>query len=252
MPFQTIAWAESQDAAAAWVKVTAVPDTSVSVSGDDIYCPSLTEVIAYGAICEQTIASQARFTSPSMLEFGFEEYVSSLGSGLTFAGLPQVTDKRFSPISLTEQEAIQGEVYNNPSGATFSYHFMTLSDGPVATITGSPIRTVRCTAAASLSAGQWASSSLTFPVSLRAGNYQCVGARCNSANGVVFRLLFQGSPWRPGGVVVNDEADQGLDWQRQGGLGLWGEFDSRTTPQIEILGVTDSAQEVFLDLIYLG
>jgi len=187
-----------------------------------------------------------------MLEFGFEEYVSSLGSGLTFAGLPQVTDKRFSPISLTEQEAIQGEVYNNPGSAAFSYHFMTLSDGPVAQISGSPIRTVRCTAAASLSAGQWASSALTFPVSLRAGNYQCVGARCNSTNGVVFRLLFQGSPWRPGGVVVNDEADQGLDWQRQGGLGLWGEFDSRTTPQIEVLGVTDSAQEVFLDLIYLG
>ena len=252
MPFQTVAWAESQDSAAAWIKVLAVPDTSVSISGDDIFCPSLTEVIAYGAICEQTIASQARFTSPSMLEFGFEEYISSLGSGLTFAGLPEVTDKRFSPISLTEQEAIQSEVYNNPSGAAFSYHFMTLSDGPVSTITGSPIRTVRCTAAASLSAGQWASSELTFPVSLRAGNYQCVGARCNSANGVAFRLLFQGSPWRPGGAVVNDEADVGLDWQRQGGLGLWGEFDSRTTPQIEILGVTDSAQEVFLDLIYLG
>ena len=252
MPFTTIAWAESQDAAAAWVKVAGVPDTSVSVSGDDIYCPSLTEVIAYGAICEQTIASQARFTSPSMLEFGFEEYVSSLGSGLTFAGIPQVTDKRFNPIGLTEQEAIQGEVYNNPSGAAFSYHFMSLADGPVTVQTGSPIRTVRCTSSASLAAGQWASSSLTFPVSLRAGNYQCVGARCNSTNGVAFRLLFQGSPWRPGGAVVNDEADQGNDWQRQGGLGIWGEFDSRTTPQNEVLGVTDSAKEVFLDLIYLG
>ena len=252
MPFTTIAWAESQDAAAAWIKVLGVPDTSVSVSGDDIYCPSLTSVVAYGAICEQTIASQARFTSPSMLEFGFEEYVSSLGSGLTFAGLPQVTDKRSNPIELTEREAIQSEVYNNPGSAAFSYHFMTLSDGPITPIVGGPIRTVRCTAAASLSAGTWASSSLTFPVSLRAGTYQCVGARCNSANGVTFRLLFQGSPWRPGGVVVNDEADQGLDWQRQGGMGVWGEFDSRTTPQIEVVGVTDSAQEVFLDLVYLG
>ena len=50
MPFTTIAWAESQDAAAAWVKVAGVPDTSVSVSGDDIYCPSLTEVIMYGGV----------------------------------------------------------------------------------------------------------------------------------------------------------------------------------------------------------
>ncbi|MAH49984.1 hypothetical protein CMI37_29465 [Candidatus Pacearchaeota archaeon] len=252
MPFTTIAWAESQDAAAAWVKVAGVPDTSVSVSGDDIYCPSLTELIVYGAACEQTVASQARFTSPSMLEFGFEEYVSSLASGLTFAALPQVTDKRQSPVSLTEQEAIQAELYNNPGSAAYSYHFASLSDTAITPVTGAAIRTVRCTAAAALSAGTWASSSLTFPVSLRAGNYQCVGARCNSTNGVVFRLLFQGSPWRPGGVVVNDEADQGTDWQRQGGLGIWGEFDSRTTPQIEVLGITDSAQEVFLDLIYLG
>jgi len=252
MPFTTIAWAESLDAAAAWVKVAGVPDTSVSVSGDDIYCPSLTEIIAYGVACEQTIASRARFTSPSMLEFGFEEYVSSLASGLTFPSDPQVTDKRFSPISLTEQEAIQAELYNNPGSAALSYHFMSLSDTAITPVTGAAVRTVRCTAAASLSAATWQSSSLTFPVSLRAGSYQCVGARCNSTNGVFFRLLFQGSPWRPGGVVVNDEADLGVTWQRQGGLGVWGEFDSRTTPQIEIVGITDSAQEVFLDLVYLG
>ena len=252
MPYTTIAWAESHDAAAAWTKMTGVPDTSVTVSGDDIYCPSLTNLIAYGGVCEQTIASAIRFTSPSMLEFGFEEYISSIASGLTFAGNPQITDKRSNPIGLTEQEAIQNEVYNNPGSAAYSYAFMNLSDGPITQVSGTGLRTVRCTSAASLSAGQWASSSLTFPVSLRAGNYQCVGARCNSTNGVVFRLLFQGSPWRPGGVVINDEAEVGNDIQRQGQLGIWGEFDSRTTPQIEVLGVTDSAQEVFLDLIYLG
>ena len=252
MPFTTIAWAESQDAAAAWIKVLGVPDTSVSVSGDDIYCPSLTEIVAYGGICEQTIASQARFTSPSMLEFGFEEYVSSIGTGLTFGNPPQITDKRTNPIELTQQEAIQNELYNNPGSAAYSYAFMNLSDGPVSPIVGGPIRTVRCTAASALAAGQWKSSALTFPVSLRAGSYQCVGARVNSTNGVVFRLLFQGSPWRPGGIVVNDEAEIGNDIQRDGQMGVWGEFDSRTTPQIEVLGVTDSAQVVYLDLVYLG
>jgi len=252
MPFTTIAWSEQQDAAAAWVKVLGVPDTSVSVSGDDIYCPSLDQIIMYGGVCEQTVASRMRFTSPSMLEFGFEEYISSIGSGATFGNPPQITDKRTNPIQLTEQEAIQNELYNNPGSAAYSYAFMNLSDGPVTQVTGSAIRTVRCTAAASLAALTWASSALTFPVSLRAGNYQCVGARCNSANGVVFRLLFQGSPWRPGGVVINGEEEIGNDIQRQGQMGIWGEFDSRTTPQIEVLGITDSAQEVFLDLIYLG
>jgi len=252
MPFTTIAWSESQDLAGAWGKVLGVPDTSVSVSGDDIYCPSLDQIIMYGGVCDQTVASRMRFTSPSMLEFGFEEYISSIASGATFGNPPQITDKRTNPIQLTEQEAIQNELYNNPGSAAYSYAFMNLSDGPVTQVIGSPIRTVRCTAAASLAALTWASSSLTFPVSLRAGNYQCVGARCNSANGVVFRLLFQGSPWRPGGVVINGEEEIGNDIQRQGQMGVWGEFDSRTTPQIEILGITDSAQEVFLDLIYLG
>ena len=252
MPFTTIAWSESQDLAGAWGKVLGVPDTSVSVSGDDIYCPALDQIIMYGGVCEQAVASRMRFTSPSMLEFGFEEYISSIASGATFGNPPQITDKRTNPIQLTEQEAIQNELYNNPGSAAYSYAFMNLSDGPVTQVIGSPIRTVRCTAAASLAALTWASSSLTFPVSLRAGNYQCVGARCNSANGVVFRLLFQGSPWRPGGVVINGEEEIGNDIQRQGQMGIWGEFDSRTTPQIEILGITDSAQEVFLDLIYLG
>ena len=252
MAFTTIAWAENLDPAAGFVNVLAVPDTSVTTSGDDIYCPSLTNLIAYGGATDQTVASQMRFTSPSMLEFGFEEYISSLGSGQTFAAYPQVTDKRQNPIILTEQEAIQSQVYNNPGSANYSYAFMSVSDGPITPITGAPIRTIRCTAAASLAAETWASSALTFPVSLRAGNYQCVGARVNSANGVVWRLLFQGSPWRPGGVCVNDEADQGLWWQRDGNLGVLGEFNSFTTPSIEILGVTDSAQEVFLDLIYLG
>ena len=252
MPFTTIAWSESQDLAGAWGKVLGVPDTSVSVSGDDIYCPALDQIIMYGGVCEQAVASRMRFTSPSMLEFGFEEYISSIASGATFGNPPQITDKRTNPIQLTEQEAIQNELYNNPGSAAYSYAFMNLSDGPVTQVIGSPIRTVRCTAAASLAALTWASSSLTFPVSLRAGNYQCVGARCNSANGVVFRLLFQGSPWRPGGVVINGEEEIGNDIQRQGQMGIWGEFDSRTTPQIEVLGITDSAQEVFLDLIYLG
>lgn len=252
MAFTTIAWAENLDPAAGFVNVLAVPDTSVTTSGDDIYCPSLTNLIAYGGATDQTVASQMRFTSPSMLEFGFEEYISSLADDLTFAAYPQVTDKRQNPVILTETEAIQSQVLSNPGSAQFHYAFMSLADSPVTPITGAPIRTIRCTAAASLSVGVWVSSNITFPVSLRAGNYQCVGARCNSANGVAFRLLFQGSPWRPGGVCVTDEADQGLWWQRDGNMGVWGEFNSFTVPNIEILGVTDSSQELFLDLIYLG
>ena len=157
MAYTTMAWADSFDAAAAWTTLTGVPDTSLTVSGNDIYCPSLTNLIAYGGACDQTVASQMRFTSPSMLEFGFEEYISSLGSGQTFAAYPQVTDKRQNPIILTEQEAIQSQVDNNPGSANYSYAFMSVSDGPITPITGAPIRTIRCTAAASLAAETWAS-----------------------------------------------------------------------------------------------
>ena len=92
----------------------------------------------------------------------------------------------------------------------------------------------------------------TFPVSLAAGKYQVVGMRANGTNLVAARLVFGNQGPRPGCPAVNDEVDQDYPLFRDGKLGVWGEFTNSNPPTLDALGVTDTAQEVFLDLIQVG
>ena len=44
--------------------------------------------------------------------------------------------------------------------------------------------------------------------------------------------------------------DNNDPWEfRLGNLGVWGEFKNTTPPSVDVLGVTDTAQVVILDLI---
>lgn len=247
-----VAYADSLDPAGAFVTFPGVPDPAVSVSGNDIFIPQMTPMLSWvGALVDQTVASQVRLTTPSLLKEGFEEYIQPLASGLTFGADPEIHDKSHSPIGLVVDEPLQAQINSNP-GAGVQHHIIVgLTDGPVTPVTGR-IRTIRCTAAAALAIETWANSALTFPVSLAAGTYQLVGARCLSVNGVAFRFQFQGSAHRPGGICANDEPDLDYPLFRFGRKGVWGTFTNRTPPTIEVLGVTDTSQEVLLDLIYLG
>ena len=251
MAFTLISYNESLDPAAAWVNVAGTPDPHVTVSGDDILVPELDQIAAIASCGDQTVASQCRLTSPSMLAGGFQEYLPQLASGLVFGIEPEVNSKSENPIQLDRMEALQAEVLSNPGSAAQHYVGVWLSDGVLSPVTGS-IRTLRATAAVSMVVTGWTNGALTFPVSLKAGRYQVVGMRASSTNGVFARLVFPGSPWRPGVPMVNNEADRDFPLFRNGRAGVWGEFDSASPPTIDILGVTDSSEEIFLDLIYLG
>lgn len=251
MSFTLAAFAESLDPAAALVNFAAVADPHLTVSGDDLLIPELDQLLFYGACIDQTVASYARLRSPSMLEDGFEEYIAPLASGLTFGAPPEIIDKSKNPINLKRIEALQFQALTNPAAAAVHYCIVGLGDG-APTPAGGKIRTVRCTAAITLSAVAWVNGALTFPVSLKAGRYAVVGARFASANLVAGRLVFPGMAWRPGGPAANDEADEDFPLFRDGNLGVWGEFDSSSPPTVDLLGVTDTSEEVFLDVIYLG
>ena len=252
MPFTLVCHSESLDPAAAFVNVAGTPDDHVTVSGDDIFVPELNQVIATAAVVDLTVASQVRLTSPSLIRRGYEFYIQPLASGLTFGADPEVADLTQNPLSLDIDEALQAQILTNPSSAAQHHVFTWLADASPTPVTGQEVRTVRATAGISEVGNRWTNGALTFPVSLQAGRYALVGARVASSNGVGFRFRFQGSPWRPGGPVANDEVDLDHPLFRYGGLGVWGEFDHRSPPTLDVIGVTSSAQEVFLDLIYLG
>jgi len=245
------AYYESIDPAGAWTELAAVPDTHLTVSGDNILVPELNQLLAYAMLVDQTVAAQGRLRSPSLVSDGFEEYIQPLESGLTFAALQAVINRSRTPIALTPVEALQCHVNSNPAAAIGHYGLVWLGDGPVTPVTGR-IRTIRATGAATLAAGTWVNTALTFPVSLKAGKYQVVGLRVLGANLVAARLFFPGTAWRPGAPAVNDEPDYGNDLFRNGNMGVWGEFAHSSPPTMDCLGVTDTAQEVFLDVIFLG
>jgi hypothetical protein len=249
--FTLVAHADSVDPAAAWLNIVGVPDQHVTVAGNDILVPKLNYIMALAAAVDQTVASQARLRSPSLLGDGFEEWLSDLASGLVFATGPQIKMLDENPIELSPLEALQAQVFSNPGAAAVHYVLTWLCDGSIQPAKGR-IRTVRCTAAATLVTEQWVNAALVFPSSLKAGRYAVVGMSAKSANLVAARVVIPGSPWRPGVVAGNNEFDVGNNKFRGGRLGIWGEFEHSSPPTVDFLGVTDAAEEVFLDLMYMG
>jgi len=70
-----------------------------------------------------------------------------------------------------------------------------------------------------------------------------------SANGVAARIFFVGYPWRPGVAMVNSEDNNEWGDFRFGQTNVWGQFVNTVPPTIDVLGITDTAQTFFLDLI---
>ena len=100
-----------------------------------------------------------------------------------------------------------------------------------------------------MSAGSWVNTALTFNSTLPSGTYQVVGMRAEGANLVAARLVFVGGQFRPG-VAAASAANLALfNRFRNGQIGVFGAFDVNQPPTLDCLGVTDTSQEVVLDLI---
>jgi hypothetical protein len=249
--FTLVGFDESEDGAGVFVNLAGIPDDHITVTGDDIIVPALNQVVAYAALVDLTVAAQALIRSPRLLERGHEEFIEPVASGLTFGAIPEVVDRRLSPLMLDVAESLQARVLDNPAVAARRRVLVWLADGPIAPIRGD-IETVRVTAAVAAAAGVWTNGALTFPSSLKAGRYQLVGARCVATNSIAYRFRFPGYTWRPGGPVANAQSDTDLTMFRNGEMGVWGEFEHRNPPTVDILGITDTAETLYLDLIHLG
>jgi hypothetical protein len=249
--FHTVAFYESVDPAGAYNTLNGVPDQTVYVSGVDIRVPKpLPYIIGAAGLGNDASFVAAQVQSPSMRSFTYLD-VTALKAALVFAGVPHTSLNPGSPIPVAPDEAINFAANSDPAAAAVHYGLVTFSDGPVQPVRGN-MRTVRCTGAAALAAGAWKSSVLTFGQTLPVGQYQVVGMRAEGANLVAARLVFNGTVWRPGVPAANAVGDDDRGIFRFGNAGIFGQFDSTTPPQIECLGVTDTAQVVQLDLLRVG
>lgn len=245
------AYYESVDGAAANQALTPVNDQVLTISGDDVRVPRGMESLLGGAmLTASTTVTSARFESPSLRAFVNYDLEPILGA-VVFGSPPEAVLFPETPVKLVADEGLQLVANTDNAGAAVHWGLAWFGDGPQQQVKGN-IFTVRATAAITLAAGSWVNGALTFSQTLPAGKYQVVGMRARGTNLVAARLVFVGGAFRPGVPAINAVGDTDNWYQRYGRMGVWGEFQNTTPPTLDALGVTDTAQTVFLDLIKTG
>jgi len=246
VPFHTIGY-ETSASQSSLTAITPIPDGTMAISGNDFRVPTgLNFVVCAAAIINSATATlRAQIQAPSLRSIlNFD--ISPINNGLVFGSLPRLNRLWTSPLQLQPLEPLDLFVQNG--AAVMNRAFLWLADKAVTPVTGK-VFTVRCTAAASLGTASWVNSTLTFQQTLPAGHYQVVGMRVWSANSCAARLFFVGGTWRPGVPTLNAEDNNEWNDFRFGNVGVFGEFDNTTPPSIDVMGITDTAQVVLLDLI---
>lgn len=246
MPQHLVAY-ETSASEAALTALTPVPDGVVAIQGNDIFVPVKMGNVAWAAaMINSAIATlRAQLISPS-LRAVVPVDISPIVNGLVFGSVPPFSDYRMAPLPLVEQEPLDFTVQNG--AAVMNRGLVSFTDGPIKPVPGK-VYTVRFTTSITMVTATWVNGAITFGTTLPAGNYQVVGLRMWSANGVAARLFFKGSIWRPGVPMLNAEANNDLGRFRFGNNGIFDVFNNVTPPSVDALGVTDTAQVGFLDLV---
>lgn len=246
MAIHTIAY-ELSGSQAALTALTPVPDGTMSISGNDFRVPKgLNNICAAAALINSAAATLRAEIQTPMLRSVLNFDIGPIVNGLIFGNLPPMMNMLDSPLGLAELEPLDVLVQNG--GIVMNRAALWLSDGPVKPTTGK-IYTVRVTTTATLVTATWVNAAITFAQTLPAGHYQVVGQRWWSANGVLARLFPVGGVWRPGVPMLNAEAQTDGGVWRFGKAGVLCEFDNTTPPSVDFLGVTDTAQVGYLDLV---
>jgi len=254
MPFTVIAYEEARETAVTTLsELAGVSDDHVRVVGDDIYVPSLNRLIGsfahHGTGTAAGDITGAQLASPSLRRI----FLQDMGKLTDLNASPathQINMYPQNPLPLDVNEALNALMTNGAVVGAKGLVGVWLADGAISPVTGE-IRTVKCTTTFTPTADAWTSGDLTFTQDLPVGRYRVVGARCIGGDTQgLFRFIFVGGIWRPGGVIQKDVADPDISWFRNGQLGVWGEFDQLTPPKIEVLELAAVANPtVYLDLI---
>lgn len=242
---------QSVNSAGVLTQLNAIPDVTIFTSGANLRVPSgLTNLLAVGALSAQTGPSYAQVQSPSLRQLANHD-VNKIASALVWATGNAIESFMDNPRALQVAESVNFAVAATGGAAAGNYGLLWLGDGPVKPTSGK-IFTVRATGAASLTAGTWVNTAVTFNTVLPAGTYQVVGFRAQGTNLVAARIVFVGAAFRPGVPAEPNGQVENFAFTRDGALGVLGQFDVDQPPTIDCLGATDASQVFSFDLIQTG
>jgi len=252
--FTTVAYQEAKLADTTPLAILAVPDQHVRTDDTIIYMSDFNEILGVYAGGHTTL-TDAYLASPSL-----RRLANYTIAPLALAALPLGDDSFIlhpeSPLALEKNEGLEAIITASGTvGAVFTTVGVWLGDGPVTPVVGE-IFHVRATCPALTAAAlAWQNRELTFDDTLPVGRYQIVGAKCFSATVVLFRFVPIGEALRPGGLGAATLLLKTHDLQRNGGMGVWCEFDQITPPSVDFLkGIAAGADDpvLYLDLIKVG
>lgn len=239
------AWDASIAASQSNVQIAAVSDSILTILNNDFIVPQAADVL--WAIVSGTSLARARLNTPKFRYIGLPYFAPS-NLAATFATYENVYDGRNYPFRVNPVDAIRLEASTDASGTARVYGAMLFSWG-VQAVNPGPMYRLRATGTITGVADAWANGSLTFDQPLPAGRYAVCGMDCIGANLLFARLIFPGSAWRPGVFCRNALSNIKHPILEPGSVGVLGEFESITQPNLEIFAAgANSAQEVYLDL----
>lgn len=242
---------EDVDNAALAGLTPAAGEQTAFVSGDDLRVPEgVNQLVAYHLV--GAAITRGQITSPSLRAVAPIEVLPIDDAVEPTSNFPpqKMLD---NPVQLTSGEALNFNTTNSGAAATEQYGFVWLADGPVTPFTGGQIHHILATGAITAVVDTWTSGQLTLADDLPTGRYAVVGARCEGATLVAARLIFAGQSYRPMFIGYDDEADVEDEIFRNGALGIMGEFDHDSPPQIEVMCVAaDTSQQVILDIVKIS
>lgn len=249
-----IAYQEAGKGAAGEDNIAGVPDQHVRVDGDIIYMAEFNNIVGVYA-GGTTLITGARLESPSLRRLANYE-VAPVEVQIEPTGADIITLHPLSPLPLETNEGLEALVrVSADASADLGFVAVLLATGVLPEESGE-IFHVRATATLpAATASIWQNSEITFDNPLPVGRYALMGANVVTADGMAFRFVPIGEAYRPGGICVSANGVKSHDLQRNGGLGIWCEFDQLTPPSIEVVNsetATATAVVMILDLIKVG
>jgi hypothetical protein len=247
MAFHLVAFHANQDEAGAYTNVAPITDPTVTINGNYLYVPVLNKLLGV-YVAGGSTATGAYLQSPSLRRL-LNLDIIPIEQAITPTGDESFQFFGDNPITLDQYEGLEAYLKADPAAAERHTVLVWFGDAAVVPV-GGDIRTIRADASISATVGAWTSGALTFRQTLPVGTYRVVGASCYGAGLVAFRFIPVGYAWRPGGLAITNRGAKAHDKQRNGGMGAWFDFDSKTPPTLEVLAASaNSAQEVYLDVI---
>lgn len=215
------------------------------------FLPQRDTNLLYAAVLGVTL-SRARILTPA-LGVITSPHIMPMSPLLSASSPQKFRDYSQDPILLKALEELQVFVTHTAAGAEQNVAILGFDMGRQPQPPGT-VYTIRGTGVATLTANAWSNiNPVVWNNNLPNGLYAVVGAVFQSATCLAGRIIFENTPYRPGGIgqlLVTDWTDSLF---RVGNLGVWGTFHNYAMPQIEYLAsAADTTQTVFLDLVKIG